>query len=175
MRETFWKVRSLIFHFLIKPDSDLSFFSETVRSFRTFDFSVIKYNFFLMPYEKQTDKLIKNVQPFLNPGKYVFISVEESKEIPAGDIICLFREQEGVTYVIEKQKAEALKLDYSFIAAWISLNVYSSLEAVGLTAKVSQALAEENISCNAIAAFHHDHIFVPYNHADKAMALLRKL
>jgi uncharacterized protein len=122
-----------------------------------------------------TNKLIKNVQPYLNPGEYVFLSLPEARALSPEDIVCMFHEKEGTTYVVDKSIADSMNLYYNFNAAWITLNVYSSLEAVGLTAKVASALAAENISCNAIAAYNHDHVFVPYKHADKAMALLRKL
>ena len=120
-------------------------------------------------------RLIKNVQPVMQKGQYVFIALNENPPFPVDDAFCLFREKEGITYVLEKCRADELQLPYSFIAVWITLNVYSSLKAVGLTARVSEALAKENISCNAIAAYHHDHVFVPYRDADRAMAILRKL
>jgi hypothetical protein len=61
------------------------------------------------------------------------------------------------------------------VCAWITLTVYSSLEAVGLTAAVSKALTDANISCNVIAAYHHDHIFVPIQDAQHAMKVLENL
>ena len=66
-------------------------------------------------------------------------------------------------------------MDYSFVASWITLTVHSSLEAVGLTAAFSNALAGAGISCNVIAAYHHDHIFVPVHSTEKAMAALQSL
>ncbi|MBN1949593.1 MAG: ACT domain-containing protein [Bacteroidales bacterium] len=124
---------------------------------------------------RDTPKLIKNIQPRLNPGQYVFHCAPRNLDIPAEQVICMFREPEGITYVLGRKLADELKLEYDFVAAWITLNVYSSLEAVGLTAKVSNALAAENISCNAIAAYHHDHIFVPYKDGERAISILRKL
>jgi hypothetical protein len=59
--------------------------------------------------------------------------------------------------------------------SWITLNIHSSLEAYGLTAAFSNALAEANVSCNVVAGVYHDHIFVPRNDADKAMTVLKKL
>jgi uncharacterized protein len=61
------------------------------------------------------------------------------------------------------------------VAAWITLTVHSALEAVGLTAAFSKALADVNISCNVVAGYYHDHIFVPQQDAEKAMAVLESL
>ncbi|WP_367180401.1 ACT domain-containing protein [uncultured Muriicola sp.] len=76
--------------------------------------------------------------------------------------------------IIKKELADAKNLKYSFVAAWITLTVHSSLEAVGLTAAFSSALSEQGISCNVVAAFFHDHIFVDKKDAEKAMEILNK-
>jgi len=57
----------------------------------------------------------------------------------------------------------------------ITLGVHSSLEAVGLTAAVSTLLARHGISANMIAGYHHDHLFVPANDAERAVELLIQL
>lgn len=59
--------------------------------------------------------------------------------------------------------------------ARITLTVHSSLAAIGLTAAVSQALAAGGIPANIIAAFHHDHIFVPWDRRAEALAVLHRL
>jgi hypothetical protein len=51
----------------------------------------------------------------------------------------------------------------------ITLNVYSALDGVGLTAAVARALADLGIACNMVAGFHHDHAFVPATRADDAL------
>ena len=56
----------------------------------------------------------------------------------------------------------------------ITLTVHSSLKSVGLTAAVTSKLAEYEISANVVAAYYHDHIFVPYEKAKKAMEVLRE-
>jgi hypothetical protein len=57
----------------------------------------------------------------------------------------------------------------------ITLRVHSSLAAVGLTAAVAAALSDHGISANVVAAYCHDHIFVPADRAEEALAALRSL
>lgn len=122
-----------------------------------------------------SNMLIKNLAPKLNEGQFVFISTKNPVDISISEILCQFKEKEGISIIMERGLADEKGLSYNYVAAWITLTVYSSLEAVGLTAKVSAALAKAGISCNAVAAFHHDHIFVPYRDADRVLSILRKL
>lgn len=112
--------------------------------------------------------------PSLNEGYYVFCTVDNINAIPQGQIISLFKEAEGITVILEKSVADTYSLSYSYIASWITLTVHSSLEAVGLTAAFSNALAKEGISCNVVAAFYHDHIFVAKQDAERAMTTLKQ-
>jgi hypothetical protein len=50
------------------------------------------------------------------------------------------------------------------------LTVHSSLEAVGFLAAITARLAETGISVNVVSAFYHDHLFVPHDRADEALA-----
>ena len=89
------------------------------------------------------------------------------------DPVMFFRETEGMTVILEKSTAGRLQLEYTYVAAWITLTVHSSLEVVGLTAAFATALAKENISCNVVAGYYHDHLFVDVKDAAKAMAVLQ--
>ncbi len=115
------------------------------------------------------------MHPILNEGDYVFCTIPFSQAIDQSKIVGSFIEKEGLTIILDKNVADSLNLSYTYVAAWITLTVHSSLEAVGLTAAVSTALANEGISCNVIAAFYHDHIFVAKKDADRAMKVLEKL
>ncbi|MCF7560255.1 ACT domain-containing protein [Sabulilitoribacter multivorans] len=125
--------------------------------------------------EKDLAKLIQQMVPKLNEGYYVFATVKNTDKINRTDTICEFKEDEGVTIVIEKNKADQLNLTYEFLLSWITLTVHSSLEAVGLTAAFSAALTKHHISCNVIAGYYHDHIFVAKKDAKKAIEVLTDL
>ena len=111
----------------------------------------------------------------LNDGEYVFCTINDLGELGQEDIAGMFREHEGLTVILNKKTADKLNLSYNYIAAWITLTIHSSLDAVGLTASFSKALAEASISCNVVAAYYHDHIFVDKKDAKKAMEVLRRL
>lgn len=125
--------------------------------------------------ESNLKNLIMHMQPVLNEGEYVFVSVTDVSLIPRHITICEIKEKEGVTMVISKDHAIALGLTYDYIASWITLNVHSSLAAVGLTAAFSSELAKHHISCNVIAGYYHDHIFVDQKDAQNALNLLQAL
>ena len=125
--------------------------------------------------EVDLQKLIKGMKPELNQGEYVYCLADSKEHAAALDPLCYFLEKEGVTIILSKEKADAMQLPYATTCAWITLAVHSSLEAVGLTATVSKSLTEANISCNVVAAFYHDHIFVPAKDAERAMNVLQKL
>ena len=125
--------------------------------------------------ETDLAKILKTLQPKLNANDYVFCVVNDLNKFNLNEIIFFFREEEGTTVILRKDVADKLNLEYTFVAAWITLTVHSSLEAVGLTATFSKALAEDGISCNVVAAYHHDHIFVPRKDGEKALRVLTKL
>jgi hypothetical protein len=74
-----------------------------------------------------------------------------------------------------RSEAARLGLPPAPVFRRIALGVQSSLEAVGLTAAVAGALARQGISANMVAAFHHDHVFVPADRAEEALACLLDL
>ena len=125
--------------------------------------------------ETNLEKLLQGMKPELNEGEFVFCNVDSFQRAAALNPVCVFQEQEAVTIILPKYQADDSALPYSITCAWITLTVHSSLEAVGLTAAVSKALTDANISCNVVAAYYHDHLFVPMQDAERALAALRGL
>lgn len=125
--------------------------------------------------EKDLQKLIKSMKPKHNAGDYVFCTMKHTENLDLNHTEMFFREDEGCTVILKKELADQLNLEYSVVMSWITLTVHSSLEAVGLTAAFSKALSENGISCNVVAAYFHDHIFVHKDYTEKAMEVLTKL
>ncbi len=125
---------------------------------------------------KDLEYLLQSAGPALDAEHYVFVCMSATY----GDHaqwrpIASFAEDEGLTLVIREATADLQGLEYDGVFRRITLEVHSSLEAVGLTAKFAERLAMHNISANVFAGFYHDHIFVPAGDADRAMSALSSL
>ena len=129
-----------------------------------------------MASELDLQTLLTGMKPEMQPGIFVFCTISEGTEIPAATRPLLtFREREGTTLIIRREEAESLGLAYQFVSRQITLSVHSSLEAVGFLAAITRRLAEAGISVNAVSAFYHDHLFVPHDRADEALARLQDM
>ena len=115
--------------------------------------------------------LLASMDPVRRAGEYVFVAADGLDGLEPEATV---REAEGLSAVLRRERADALGLDYDYVAAWITLRVHSSLEAVGLTAAVSRALADAGLSCNVIAGLRHDHLLVPADRAEEALRALTR-
>lgn len=120
-------------------------------------------------------ELLRRMQPVLNPGRFAFVTLPPEAAFDLSTAVACIREPEGLSVVLPEPVALARGLHSHYTAAWITLTVHSDLAAVGLTAAFSHALAGRGISCNVIAGNHHDHLFVPIDRAEDAMAALLEL
>ena len=119
--------------------------------------------------------LIGSMEPVLKPGEYVFTTFNDIDWRQIADLqpISVFKEDEGISLVVDLKTADENKIPYDSVFRLISLHVHSSLDAVGLTAAFSTALGNAGISANVVAAYYHDHIFVPTDKAEKALNVLQ--
>ncbi len=124
---------------------------------------------------KNLNALLTTLQPKLHDGRYVYCCVDSPPTIPHELIIASIREPEGTTLILSQTVADQYGLKYEYICAWITLEVHSALEAVGLTAAFANALSAAKLSCNVVAGYHHDHIFVAYEEGKRAIQVLREL
>lgn len=121
------------------------------------------------------DELLRSMSPELQPEEFVFCTVKDTDYNYSGlSPVATFIEPEGLTLILTKTMAESVGLGFEGSFKQIILTVHSSLEAVGLTAAVSAKLTEYGISANVVAAYYHDHIFVPCEKATQAVAALQE-
>jgi hypothetical protein len=122
---------------------------------------------------RDLDELLAELTVSQRPGSWCMVSgVALSEDIP---VAAKVTEAEGTTAIISTADALKLGLEPEFVAAWLTLDVNSALDAVGLTAAVSSALAADGIPCNVLAGYHHDHLLVPIERAELAIAILDAL
>lgn len=123
--------------------------------------------------ESDLDQLIKNMNPVLEDEDLVFctLSPEEAEEYL---LICqgFYLEREGVTVIISKHLADINKLAYDLIFKRITLNVHSSLAAVGFLARITEVLAAQGFSVNVISAYYHDHLYLQSDQAEDGLSTL---
>jgi hypothetical protein len=122
------------------------------------------------------DSLLARMDPHLGEEEFVFCSVSRSQLADlASDAVCVFDEEEGVTLILERAKAESMGLSFAFPCRRITLRVHSRLDAIGFLAKILTRLAEHGVPVNCVSAYYHDHLFVPVNDAERTLAVLREL
>lgn len=124
--------------------------------------------------ETDLQKLLRSMQPELQPGLYVFATLPAKTPIPVDlEPVMVFREREGKTLILSESNAASAKLETAFPSRMITLNIHSSLEAVGFLAAITARLAAAGMGVNPVSAFYHDHLFVPADRADEAMEILK--
>jgi len=122
--------------------------------------------------EHDLGRMLATMRPVTRPGEFVFVSLPEAPDVECEVTV---REEEGLTCVVRREVADAQGWPYDFVAGWITLQVHSALAAIGLTAAVSTALTTRGVSCNVVAGYFHDHLLVPADRVEDALAALREL
>ena len=132
--------------------------------------------------ESNLNILLKNLNPRIVDGRYHFASVDPGQIMTLanylGYITAIFREDEGLTVVfLEDILSDMSQITDKTVGPFslITLHVQSDLMSIGLLAKLTNELAKNNISVNAYSAYYHDHLFVPYDLRENALAILTKI
>ena len=125
------------------------------------------------------EQLLRSLAPRRLSGEWAFCSLTPDRlaETPTlvTEALATFREEEGLSILLPVERATELGLSFEGNFTGITLDVHSSLHAVGLTAVVASRLSEAGISANVIAAAFHDHVFVPTAKAAEALHILNSL
>ena len=125
--------------------------------------------------EANLDRLLCSLEATLQDGLYVFVTLP-GDQVPAGLAPrMMFHEAEGVTLILLREEAEAAGLAYEFPSRMITLDVHSSLDAVGFIARIATELAKHGMGVNPVAGFHHDHLFVPDGREQEALKVLAEI
>ncbi|WYZ43131.1 hypothetical protein EsH8_VI_000830 [Colletotrichum jinshuiense] len=126
--------------------------------------------------ETSLQKLLATLTTVLHPATYGFVTLPPGAELPPlSETQLFFRESEGVTLVMTIEAAKARGLDYAFPSKMITLNVHSSLEAVGFMAVIATRLAAKGMGVNPVSGYFHDHLFVPEGREVEAVEELKNL
>lgn len=134
--------------------------------------------------ETNLDQLIRSMEPTLHPDEFVFSTFSDTAntsfsndqdKVLALNPIMQFKESEGITLILNHAKAVECGVEFEFPCRMITLNIHSSLDAVGFLARITTALATLDMGVNPVSGFFHDHLFVPVDKADIAMRELQRL
>ncbi len=124
------------------------------------------------PGETDLELMLATLAVQRRPGVFAYIAVEVPTPGLMAAAHAVVREGRLTSIVLPIEAAERAGQAITVQFAWLTLTVQSSLDAVGLTAAVSTQLAANDIPCNVLAGYHHDHLLVPVDRADDAIAAL---
>jgi uncharacterized protein len=136
------------------------------------------------PGEMSLSTLIRTMTPTLSAETYVFGTIPAKSEADYTNVLKLFvglpvqmlyREEEGWSVIVPKATAEEIQLQFVFPCKKITLNVHSSLEAVGFIAVITKKLTDVGIGANPVSGYYHDHLFVPAGKEKEVMEALKKM
>ncbi len=119
-------------------------------------------------------RLLSELEPSFTPELYCFTSIAKGDPQPDGALM-VFEEAEGTTLILPLERATAAHIETGFLCQKITLTVPSSLEAIGMMAAIAEALTQAEVPCNVVAGYHHDHLFVAPDHAERAVTALHAL
>jgi hypothetical protein len=128
------------------------------------------------PGETSLSALLLTLQLSLDSKTFVFLTFPSTQSPPPSLFVQMsFQESEGLTIITTQESAALHKLECTFPSKMITLNIHSSLEAVGFMAAISTQLTKHGIGANPVSGFFHDHCFVPLGKEQEAIRVLSEL
>ena len=128
--------------------------------------------------EQKLDTLLASMNPTLHPETFVFVTLPRSEKTAPPSLqpqVMVFQEAEGFTVITSKLSAEEMGFDYEFPCRMVTLNIHSSLDAVGFLARILDTLKNLSIGVNPVSGFFHDHLFVPVNKEELVLEALKDM
>jgi len=125
-------------------------------------------------YIRQENEGIK-LYPQTTDQAFVFVTLGDRSPEPTLKPLMTYEEEEGTTMIIKVEEAKKYDFELGDMWAEITLGYQSDLGMVGLTGYFGSRLAQYDISCNVVAAYFHDHLFVPYERRQEAVNILSAL
>ena len=122
--------------------------------------------------EMDLERMLAELRVSRRDGTYCMVSLVAPDPDLRASAAAIVKEHEAISLVITTEEADERRIPYDFAAAWLTLEVHSSLHAVGLTAAVARMLADQGVPCNVLAGFYHDHLLVPAEDAERVAAIL---
>ncbi len=119
--------------------------------------------------------LLASMSPELRDDTFVFVTIKPEATVPNIGAVMTFQESEGTTLIAPLDRVKTANLPYEFPCRMITLNIHSSLEAVGFLAVITTHLATLNVGVNPVSGFYHDHLFIPEDRAEDVMTALVEL
>ena len=116
------------------------------------------------------------MQPELKGGEFVFVSFSKEKFIGKKlNPQCIFMEDEGTSAIINRGEADEKDISYNSVFKMIILKIHSNLDVVGFLAKITNELAQNQISVNPVSVYCHDHLFIPASKAEEVLVILKQM
>jgi uncharacterized protein len=128
-----------------------------------------------MPGSINLQEVLDSMQISCNNIEYGFATLPIDADIAPRDILAMFYEDEGLTVIAPTGYLDFQSISFEGPYARLTIESHTSLELVGLTAALAKKLTDVGIPTNIVAAYYHDHIFVPYDARDKAAEALISL
>lgn len=116
------------------------------------------------------------LKPMLADEEHGFATIPIGSGWPSGLVpVATFAEAEGASVIALAELLKGVGIEHEAGWAKITIGADTKLDDVGVSAKIASALAEKGISANIVAAYHHDHVFVPWDRREEAMTVLTNL